>query len=95
MIRQIYVVSILADKICPCHAVEIGQQVAACEVDAVYEATKRNREAARKKEMASSIAATQAIRSIVEHAVEHREPIRRVDGEQIKQDKLTERGQLT
>ncbi len=92
-LRRIHI--ILADKICPCHAVEIGQQVAACEVDAVYEATKRNREAARKKEMASSIAATQAIRSIVEHAVEHREPIRRVDGEQIKQDKLTERGQLT
>ena len=92
-LRRIHI--ILGDKICPSHAVEIGQQVAACEVDAVYEATKRNREAARKKEIASSIAATQAIRSIVEHAVEHREPIRRVDGEQIKQDKLTERGQLT
>ena len=92
-LRRIHI--ILADKICPCHAVEIGQQVAACEVDAVYEATKRNREAARKKEMASSIAATQAIRSIVEHAVEHREPIRQVDGEQIKQDQIKERGQLS
>ncbi len=92
-LRRIHIV--LADWICPCHAVEIGQQVAVCEVDAVYEATKRNREAARKKEMASSIAATQAIRSIVEHAVEHREPIRQVDGDTIKQDQIAERGRLT
>ena len=92
-LRRIHIV--LADRICPCHAVEIGQQVAVCEVDAVYEATKRNREAARKKEMASSIAATQAIRSIVEHAVEHREPIRQVDGDTIKQDQIAERGRLT
>ena len=47
------------------------------------------------RETASSIATTQAIRSIIKHADEHREPIKRIDGEQIKQDKLIERGQLT
>ena len=47
------------------------------------------------RETASSIAATQAIRSIIKQADSRREPIRQVDGEQIKQDKLTERGQLT
>lgn len=47
------------------------------------------------RETTSSIAATQAIRSIIEHADSHRETIRQVNDEQIKQDKLTERGQLT
>ena len=86
---------ILADRICPCHAVEIGQPVSVCEVDAVHEAAKKSRGVARAKETASSIATTQAIRAIIEHADSHRETIQRVDGEQIKQDKLTERGQLT
>ena len=86
---------ILADKICPCHAVEIGQLLSACEVSVAHEAAKKNREAARMRETASSIATTQAIRSIIKHADEHREPIKRIDGEQIKQDKLIERGQLT
>ena len=86
---------ILADRICPCHAVEIGQQVSVCEADAAHEAAKKSRGVARAKETASSITATQAIRAIIEHADSHRETIQRVDGEQIKQDKLTERGQLT
>lgn len=47
------------------------------------------------RETTSSIAATQAIRSIIEHADEHREPIRQVDGNTIKQDQISERGQLT
>lgn len=85
----------LADRICPCHAVEIGQQVSVCEADAAHEAAKKSRGVAWAKETASSITATQAIRAIIEHADSHRETIQRVDGEQIKQDKLTERGQLT
>ncbi len=92
-LRRIHI--ILAERICPCHAVEIGQSLSVCEVDAAHEAAKRDRGAARAKETASSIAATKAIRAIIEHADEHREPIRRVDGEQIKQDKLAEGGQLT
>ena len=86
---------ILADRICPCHAVEIGQPVSVYEVDAGYEVAKKNRKAAHAKETASSISATQAIRAIVEHADSRREPVRQVDGEKIKQDKLTERGRLT
>ena len=92
-LRRIHI--ILAERICPCHAVEIGQSLSVCEIDAAHEAAKRDRGAARAKETASSIAATKAIRAIIEHADEHREPIRRVDGEQIKQDKLAEGGQLT
>ena len=92
-LRRIHI--ILAERICPCHAVEIGQSLSVCEVDAAHEAAKRDRGAARAKETALSIAATKAIRAIIEHADEHREPIRRVDGEQIKQDKLAEGGQLT
>ena len=92
-LRHIHI--ILADKTCPCHAVEIGQSLSVCEVDAAHEAAKKSRGAARAKETASSIAATKAIRSIIEQADSRREPIRQVDGEQIKQDKLTERGQLT
>ena len=92
-LRRIHI--ILAERICPCHAVEIGQSLSVCEVDAAHEAAKRDRGAARAKETASSIAATQAIRAIIEHADEHREPIRQVDGEQIKQDQIKERGQLS
>lgn len=92
-LRRIHI--ILADRICPCHAVEIGQPLSACEVSVAHEAAKKNREAARMRETASSIATTQAIRSIIKHADEHREPIRQVDGEQIKQDKISERGRLT
>ena len=92
-LRRIHI--ILADKICPCHTVEIGQLLSACEVSVAHEAAKKNREAARMRETASSIATTQAIRAIIEHADEHREPIRQVDGEQIKQDQIKERGQLS
>lgn len=92
-LRRIHI--ILADRICPCHAVEIGQPLSACEVSVAHEAAKKNREAARMRETASSIATTQAIRSIIKHADEHREPIRQVDGEQIKQDQISERGRLT
>lgn len=92
-LRRIHI--ILADKICPCHAVEIGQPLSACEVNVAHEAAKKNREAARVRETASSISATKAIRSIIEHADERREPIRQVDGNTIKQDQISERGQLT
>lgn len=92
-LRRIHI--ILAERICPCHAVEIGQLLSACEVSVAHEAAKKSRGAALAKETASSIAATQAIRAIIEHADEHREPIRQVDGEQIKQDQIKERGQLS
>ena len=92
-LRRIHI--ILAERICPCHAVEIGQSLSVCEVDAAHEAAKKSRGAARAKETASSIAATKAIRAIIEHADKHREPIRQVDGEQIKQDQIKERGQLS
>lgn len=92
-LRRIHI--ILADWICPCHAIGIGQPLSEIEWEKAHKAAKKNREAARAKETASSIAATQAIRAIIEHADSHRETIQRVDGEQIKQDKLTERGQLT
>lgn len=86
---------ILADRICPCHAVEIGQPLSVCEADAAHEAAKKSRGVARAKETASSIAATQAIRSIIEHADSRREPVRQVNGEQIKQGQISERGRLT
>ena len=92
-LRCIYI--ILADRICPCHAMNLSYLLSETEWEKTYEAAKKNREAARMRETASSIATTQAIRAIIEHADEHREPIRRVDGEQIKQDKLAEGGQLT
>ena len=92
-LRRIHI--ILADWICPCHAIGIGQPLSEIEWEKAHKAAKKNRGAARAKETASSIAATQAIRAIIEHADSHRETIQRVDGEQIKQDKLTERGQLT
>ena len=60
-LRRIHI--ILADGICPCHAVEIGQPLSVCEVDAAHEAAKKSRGVARAKETASSIAATQAIRA--------------------------------
>lgn len=86
---------ILADRICPCHAVDLDHSLSVHEAKMTYEAAKKNRKAAHAKETASSITATQAIRAIIEHADEHREPIRQVDGEKIKQDQITERGQLT
>ena len=92
-LRRIHI--ILADWICPCHAIGIGQPLSEIEWEKAHKAAKKNRGAACAKETASSIAATQAIRAIIEHADSHRETIQRVDGEQIKQDKLTERGQLT
>ena len=92
-LRRIHI--ILADGICPCHAVEIGQPLSVCEVDAAHEAAKKSRGVARAKETVSSIAATQAIRAIIEHADEHKEPIRQVDGNTIKHDQITERGRLT
>ena len=92
-LRRIHI--ILADGICPCHAVEIGQPLSVCEVDAAHEAAKKSRGVARAKETASSIATTQAIRSIVEYADKHRETIREVNGEQIKQEQMRERGRLT
>lgn len=93
-LRRIYI--ILADWVCPCHAVDLDHStVSETEWKKAHEAANRNKGAARAKETASSIAATQAIRSIIEYADEHRETIGQVDGEQIKQDKLTERGQLT
>ena len=92
-LRHIHI--ILADRSCLCHAVDLDHSLSETEWEKSHKVAKKSREAARKNEMTSSIAATQAIRSIIEHADEHREPIRRVDGEQIKQDKLTERGQLT
>lgn len=90
-----YIHIILPERVCSCHAVEIGQPLAACEVSAAHEATKKNRENAQAKETASSIAATQAIRSIIEHADEHKEPIRQVNGDTIKQEQITERERLT
>ena len=92
-LRRIHI--ILADWICPCHAIGIGQPLSEIEWEKAHKAAKKNRGAARAKETASSIAATQAIRAIIEHADEHREPIRQVDGEQIKQDQISERGRLT
>ena len=92
-LRRIHI--ILADGICPCHAVEIGQPLSEIEWEKAHKAAKKNRGAARAKETASSIAATQAIRAIIEHADEHKEPIRQVDGNTIKHDQITERGRLT
>ena len=92
-LRCIYI--ILADRICPCHAMNLSYLLSETEWEKTYEAAKKNREAARMRETASSIATTQAIRSIIKHADEHREPIRQVDGEQIKQDQISERGRLT
>ena len=92
-LRCIYI--ILAGRICPCHAMNLSYLLSETEWEKTYEAAKKNREAARMRETASSIATTQAIRSIIKHADEHREPIRQVDGEQIKQDQISERGRLT
>ena len=78
-----------------CHAAGLNCSISDAERAKEHKAAKKNREAARMRETASSIAATQAIRSIIEHADSHRETIRQVNGEQIKQDKLTERWQLT
>ena len=92
-LRRIHI--ILAERICPCHAVGLDRSLSAAEQDKSHKAAKKNREAARMRETASSLAATQAIRSIIEHADERREPIRQVDGNTIKQNQISERGQLT
>lgn len=92
---DLYIIYICIDHPVPCHAVGLDRPISETEWSKEHEAAKKNREAARVRETASSITATQAIRSIIEHADKHREPIRQVDGEQIKQDKLTERGRLT
>lgn len=92
-LRRIHI--ILADRICPCHAVNLSHLLSETEWEKTYEAAKKNREAANMRETVSSIAATQAIRAIIEHADEHREPVRQVDGNKIKQDQITERGHLT
>ena len=44
---------------------------------------------------AMTITAMKAIRSVIEQADSRREPIRQVDGEQIKQEQIRERGRLT
>lgn len=92
---DLYIIYICIDNAVPCHAVGLDRPISETEWSKEREATKKNREAARVRETASSITATQAIRAIIEHADEHREPIRQVDGKTIKQDKLKERGQLT
>ena len=92
-LRRIHI--ILADKICPCHTVEIGQPLSAFEVSIAHEAAKAHAQAARLRETAVSITAMKAIRSIIEQADSRREPIRQVDGDKINEDKSTERGQLT
>lgn len=86
---------ILPEQVRPCHAVEISQPLSACEVSVAHEAAKAHAQTARLRETTVSIAAMQAIQSVIKQADSRREPIRQVDGEQIKQDKLTERGQLT
>ena len=91
-LRHIHI--ILADRSCLCHAVDLDHSLSETEWEKSHKVAKKSREAARKNEMASSIAATQAIRSIIEHADKHREPIRQVGGEQIKQDQISERGRL-
>ena len=92
-LRRIHI--ILADKICPCHTVGIGQPLSAFEVSIAHEAAKAHAQAARLRETAVSITAMKAIRSIIEQADSRREPIRQVDGDKINEDKSTERGQLT
>ncbi|OUN03302.1 hypothetical protein B5G43_15405 [Flavonifractor sp. An92] len=92
-LRCIYI--ILADRICPCHAMNLSYLLSETEWEKTYEAAKKNREAARTKETASSVAAMQAIRSVIKQADSRRESIRQVDGEQIKQEQMRERGRLT
>ena len=93
---DIYIIYIIGiDGSVPCHAVGLYRSLSAVEQTKEHEAAKKNRRAACVRETSSSITATQAIRAIIEHADEHRETIRQVDGEQIKQDQITERGQLT
>ena len=93
---DIYIIYIIGiDGSVPCHAVGLDRSFSATENAKEYEAAKKNREAARVRETVSSIAATQAIRAIIEHADSQKEPISQVDGNKIKQDQITERGQLT
>lgn len=92
-LRRIHIIQ--ADRIYPCHAVDLDYSLSVYEAKMACEAAKKNRENAQAIETASSIAAMQAIRAIIEHADEYREPIRQVDGNKIKQDQITERGRLT
>ena len=92
---DLYIIYICIDNAVPCHAVGLDRPISETEWSKEREATKKNREAARVRETVSSIASTQAIRAIIEHADSRREPIRQVDGEQIKQDQISERGRLT
>ena len=92
---NLYIIYICIDNSVPCHAVDIEKPLSCIESKAQYEAAKKNRRAAHVRETASSIAATQAIRAIIEHADSRRETIRQVNGEQIKQDQISERGRLT
>ena len=92
---DLFIIYVCIDSTVTCHAVGIDKSLSAAEQKHAYEAAKKNRAAAREKETASSIVATKAIRAIIEHADEHREPIRQVDGNTIKQDQITERGRLT
>ena len=92
-INFIYIIGI--DGPVPCHAVGLNHSLSAHEAKMEYEAAKKNSATSHAKETASSIAATQAIRAIIEHANSHREPIRHVSGEQIKQEQIRERRRLT
>lgn len=92
---DLYIIYICIDNPVPCHAAGLNCSLSDAERAKEHEAAKKNREAARMRETALSISATQAIRSIIEHADERREPIRQVDGNTIKQDQISERGQLT
>ena len=92
---DLYIIYICIDNAVPCHAVGLDRPISETEWSKEREATKKNREAARVRETASSITATQSIRAIIEHADSRRETIRQVNGEQIKQDQISERGRLT
>lgn len=92
---DLYIIYICIDNPVPCHAVGLDRSLSAAEQKHAYEAAKKNSKAALEKETASSIAATHAIRAIIEHADSRRETIRQVNGERIKQDQISERGRLT
>ena len=92
-LRRIHI--ILADRVCLCHTAGVDHLVSVNEVDATYEAAKTHAQTARLRETTVSIAAMQAILSVIKQADSRREPIRQVDGDKIHEDKSTERGQLT
>lgn len=92
-LRRIHI--ILADRVCLCHTAGVDHLVSVNEVDATYEAAKTHAQTARLRETTVSIAAMQAILSVIKQADSRRKPIRQVDGDKIHEDKSTERGQLT